>query len=152
MHDVSGISGAAPAWAAIMDALHPTGGESDPALQAPKPAAGLLRLDIQAPGEAPRREWFIPGSEPLAEPWQAARPVSEILHPANGMILAIDPDIPRERQQLHFRARNPPAGATWQLDGVTMTGEAWPLTRGKHRLSLIDTGGAAIDQIEFEVR
>ena len=152
MHDVSGISGAAPAWAAIMDALHPTGGESDPALQAPKPAAGLLRVDIQAPGEAPRREWFIPGSEPLAETWQAARPVSEILHPANGMILAIDPDIPPERQQLHFRARNPPAGATWQLDGVNMTGEAWPLTRGKHRLSLIDTGGAAIDQIEFEVR
>jgi len=68
------------------------------------------------------------------------------------MILALDPDIPAERQRLFFRASNPPAGAYWQLDEAKLDSADWPLTRGKHRLSLIDPSGHALDRVEFEVR
>lgn len=156
MHDVSGISGAAPAWAAIMDHLHLVEGKSegklDSTLQAPKAATGLIRKTIQPADEPPRQEWFIPGTEPAGDTWQAARGVIEILHPGNAMILALDPDIPPQRQQLHFRARNAPAGAVWQIDESRQETDAWPLTRGKHRLSLIDANGQTLDQVEFEVR
>ncbi len=147
MHDVSGISGAAPAWAAIMDFLQQ--GQTD---SAPHTVAGLIRKTIQPPGEAPRQEWFIRGTEPAAETWQAAQPVSAILQPNDGMILALDPDIPAERQRLFFRASNLPAGAYWQLDEVKLDSADWPLTRGKHSLSLIDASGHTLDQVEFEVR
>jgi hypothetical protein len=56
------------------------------------------------------------------------------------------------QQQLHFRARNPPVGAVWQLDEVKLESDAWPLTRGRHRLILLDPAGKPLDQIEFEVR
>jgi penicillin-binding protein 1C len=152
MHDVSGISGAAPAWAAIMEHLHPAGSEADTALQPPKPAAGLIRRPIQPPGEALRQEWFIPGTEPAADTWQPSRPISEIIHPGDGMILALDPDIPAERQLLRFRARNAPLGATWQLDDARREAADWPPTRGKHQLKLLDADDNLLDQIEFEVR
>jgi penicillin-binding protein 1C len=147
MHDVSGISGAAPAWAAIMDFLHQDGSEP-----APQAVAGLLRKHIQPAGEAPRREWFIRGTEPVAATWPAAQPMPEIVHPSDGMILALDPDIPAARQQLRFRASSTPPGATWQLNDSTQESADWPLTRGKHRLSLIDASGRSLDQVEFEVR
>lgn len=151
MHDVSGIAGAAPAWAAIMDHLHPAG--SDTTVQtAPKPVAGLLRRTIQPAGEPQRQEWFISGTEPAAESWLASEPNTEILYPADGMILALDPDIPATRQQLHLRARNPPIGAVWQLDEVKLENDAWLLARGRHRLILLDPAGKTLDQIEFEVR
>jgi penicillin-binding protein 1C len=153
MHDVSGISGAAPAWATIMAHLHASGGSGiDSALQAPKPAAGLIRKSIQPANEPERPEWFIPGTEPLSASWQAAQGVVEILHPGDGMIFALDPDIPPPSQQLHFRARNLPAGAVWQIDETRLASEIWPLQRGKHRLLLLDAGGQPLDQIEFEVR
>ena len=156
MHDVSGISGAAPAWAAIMDHLHPveakSAGKPDATLQAPKAAAGLIRKTIQPADEPPRQEWFIPGTEPAGDTWQAARGVVEILHPGDAMILALDPDIPMQRQQLHFRARNAPTGAVWLIDQTRQETDTWPLTRGKHQLSLIDADGQTLDQVEFEVR
>jgi len=147
MHDVSGISGAAPAWAAIMDFLQRDGSEP-----APQAVAGLIRKNIQPAGEPPRREWFIRGTEPAAETWSAAQTRPEIVHPNDGMILALDPDIPAARQQARFRASHPPAGAYWQLDEVKQDSADWLLTRGKHRLSLTDADGKPVDQIEFEVR
>ena len=147
MHDVSGISGAAPAWAAIMDFLPRDGSEP-----APQAVAGLIRKNIQPAGEPPRREWFIRSTEPAAETWIAAQPRPEIVHPNNGMILALDPDIPAARQQLRFRASNPPASAHWQLDEVKQDSADWRLTRGKHRLRLLDATGKSLDQVDFEVR
>jgi penicillin-binding protein 1C len=156
MHDVSGISGAAPAWAAIIDFLHPTGdkllGNEAASPLAPKPAAGLIRKTIQPANEPAREEWFIHGTEPADASWTPASPITKILHPGDGMILALDPDIPPARQQLQFRATNPPAGATWLLDNTRLSSADWMLTRGKHRLSLIDAGGKTLDQVEFEVR
>ena len=156
MHDVSGISGAAPAWAAIIDFLHPTGdkllGNETAKQYAPKPAAELIRKTIQPANEPAREEWFIRGTEPADATWTPASPITKILHPGDGMILALDPDIPPARQQLQFRAANPPAGASWLLDNTRLDSDNWPLTRGKHQLNLIDADGKTLDQVEFEVR
>lgn len=152
MHDVSGISGAAPAWAAIMAYLHPAGAEADAELKPPKAPAGLLRKSIQPPGEPLRREWFIQGTEPMSDTWQAAKPVTEIVHPSQGMILAIDPDIPPDRQHMLFRAISPPAGAIWQLDETRLESPDWALTPGHHILLLLDADGRMLDRVEFEVR
>ncbi len=66
MHDVSGSSGAAPLWAAVMAHLHAR--EPGPA---PRPPPGLVQQPVRfgpAPGggtplEAARSEWFLPGTQ-----------------------------------------------------------------------------------------
>lgn len=70
MHDVSGTSGAAPIWAAVMGFLH----AREPS-RAPKPPAGLVRAAVRfGPGaavpaqsaqplEAARDEWFLAGTQ-----------------------------------------------------------------------------------------
>lgn len=147
MHDVSGISGAAPAWRLIMERLH-AGMPSKP----PRPPAGLLRLEVAPPGEAARQEWFIAGTEPGSPAWTAARPPAAIAQPADGDILALDPDIPAANQRLRPRAVNPPAGSRWLIDGEPLPGEDWPLARGRHALILLDREARELDRVEFEVR
>jgi penicillin-binding protein 1C len=64
MWDVSGTSGAAPIWAALMNYLHKTERS-----RAPAPPAGLVQSRTQfgnqggTPLEAARSEWFIQGTE-----------------------------------------------------------------------------------------
>ena len=69
MHDVSGTSGAAPIWAAMMGFLHAR--EPGPA---PRPPVGLVRAPVRfgpaplapagsPPLEAARQEWFVPGTQ-----------------------------------------------------------------------------------------
>jgi penicillin-binding protein 1C len=73
MHDVSGTSGAAPVWAAVMGFLH----AREPS-RAPRPPQGLVPMAVrfragdmaQPPGrvappplEAARQEWFVQGTQ-----------------------------------------------------------------------------------------
>ncbi|WP_298209839.1 penicillin-binding protein 1C [Acidovorax sp.] len=71
MHDVSGTSGAAPIWAAVMGFLH----AREPS-RAPKAPAGLVHAAVRfgpaqpqqpatnpQPLEAARDEWFVPGTQ-----------------------------------------------------------------------------------------
>jgi penicillin-binding protein 1C len=59
MHDVSGTTGAAPIWAAVMQYLH-----DSQASRAPKAPAGLVRAEVGFAGiEAPRSEWFVSGTQ-----------------------------------------------------------------------------------------
>jgi len=147
MHDVSGISGAAPAWAAIMARLH-----ADEPSSPPPPPAGLVRRNVQPPGEIARPEWFLAGSEPAGAAWAAATPPALILQPNAGAILAMDPDIPAERQRLGFRASHLPEGAIWTMDGDRHESDEWPLARGRHRLQLVAPEGGVLDGVVFEVR
>ncbi len=172
MHDVSGTSGAAPVWAAVMQRLH----RHTPS-RAPAPPAGLVastvRFDDQL--EASRSEWFLPGTgqqqfainsiaasgHPTLENGQkglkntGSEPsrASRITAPADGTIVALDPDIPPERQRLRFTADGP--GARWLLDGKPLAGGAsvswlpWP---GRHRVTLVNAAGEPLDEIRLEVR
>ena len=72
MHDVSGTSGAAPVWAAVMGFLH----ASEPS-RPPRPPQGLVQWPVRfgpaggdgdsatasLPLEAARTEWFVPGTQ-----------------------------------------------------------------------------------------
>ncbi len=148
MHGVSGVSGAAPAWAAIMDRLH-DGLDSRP----PRPPRGLVRMRLEAAhGEPPRQEWFLRGTEPDTGRWQPALPRPAILTPADGAVYAIDPDIPAASRLLRFQAGNAPAGSRWRLDDELRAAEDWSPTPGPHRIELVDPVGHVLAEARFEVR
>ncbi len=193
MHDVSGTSGAAPIWAAVMGFLHAREPSRAPA--APK---GLVRQAVQfgtlpaaqggavpQPLEAAREEWFVPGTQQSrfaidagpadesvatrrgarpsrATPAVAAaaadaadeQPSARILAPVPGTIIALDPDIPPERQRLQFVASGG-RDLRWRIDGREQgrgARWAWPPWPGRHRLELVDARGKVQDTLQFEVR
>ena len=154
MHEVSGVTGAAPAWLEIMNAL-----QEGQATQPPEPPGGLIRRDIryEPPVEPPRWEWFIPGTETefvrMTEP---ATQAPRIASPANGVIIALDPDIPYENQAVVFTTKPAQVEADFVLDGSRMgvAGKAspWHPSPGTHQLKLIGQGGKVLDTVEFTVR
>ncbi|CAN7506948.1 penicillin-binding protein 1C [Acidovorax sp. LjRoot129] len=225
MHDVSGTSGAAPIWAAVMRFLH----AREPS-RAPKAPAGLVRApvrfgaaaavdadaaprgpsagraagagtgkgaaDTRQPLEAARDEWFVQGTQQTLfaidsgadsadtasargqkglknatrGPAQAAAtaaeanntattggsspgPAARITAPAPGTIVALDPDIPPERQRLQFTATG--QGLLWRMDGKPLgrgARVAWLPWPGRHVVQLTDARGEVLDEIRIEVR
>ena len=154
MHDVSGTSGAAPVWAALMAHLH----QGRPS-RAPTAPAGVAQAPVQFGDrlEAPRREWFLAGTaQPLfavAAPAGDTAAMARIVAPADGSIVALDPDIPPHAQRLAFRAQGAPA--QWRIDGkpagrgATLDWMPWP---GRHRVQLVDARGQVLHDIGIEVR
>ena len=163
MWDVSGTSGAAPIWAALMQHLH----ASTPS-RAPMPPPGVVsrqvRFDVPPSAgaslrEPPRTEWFITGTEQavFAVAPQAGRTSASALaridSPSDGTILALDPDIPPERQRLMLRTRVP--NAQWWISGKRIgQGNAvgwlpWP---GRHSVELRQGDGKVLDRVGIEVR
>jgi len=152
MRDVSGVSGAAPVWREIM-ALR------DDAGPPPAPPPGLERRVVAFPPgvEPPRQEWFLAGTGvatvALADP---GRQAPRIESPADGMVVAIDPDIPLGHQAMIFRARGAGAGSRFELDGNMLAGAGspcrWPPRPGRHRLRLLDGSGQVLDSVGFTVR
>ena len=159
MWDVSGTSGAAPIWAELMQVLH-----AELPSRAPTPPRGLLRQPVRfGPGddgqplEAARSEWFIAGTQQalFALPNQpASRQLSpRIDSPADGTILALDPDIPPQRQRLLLRTRA--AQGQWWIDGKQVgQGQqaGWLPWPGRHVIQLRQPDGRVIDQVQIEVR
>jgi penicillin-binding protein 1C len=176
MWDVSGTSGAAPVWAALMNFLHRT----EPS-RAPVPPAGLLQTPVRFGSqagvtlEAARSEWFIRGTEQTvfaidsgadrARPQRAggqkglksALPAdtgaARITAPVSGTIIALDPDIPPTHQRVRFSAEG--HGLRWLMDGKEFARGAqaqwlpWP---GRHVVQLLDNSGKVADEIRLEVR
>ena len=145
MWDVSGVDGAAPAWLAIVAALH----EGAPS-EAPAPPAGLVRV---------AGEWYLAGTEPgAAGPPSAApgRRDARILAPEDGLVLALDPDIPDTRERLLLEAAPGSEGLALRLDGRSLGPAGAPLLwqpqRGRHSLALVGPEGAVLDRVAFEVR
>lgn len=165
MWDVSGTSGAAPVWAELMRFLH----RREPS-RAPAPPAGLVQAKVTfgpsggpdgGPLEAARSEWFLQGTEqPLfalesAATGGASSAQARITAPADGTIVALDPDIPPQRQRLRFETDARGSGLQWRIDGKTIAHGAraqwlpWP---GWHAVQLVDAHGQVQDQIRLEVR
>ncbi len=163
MHDVSGSSGAAPIWAAIMGYLH----QHQPSA-ALLPPAGVVRMPVQfgpaaTPLEAAREEWFVAGTQqPLFAVDAGAAALEEqairIISPIAGTIVALDPDIPPQHQRLQLKASATGKNAAqlrWRLNdkplgqGPHLTWLPWP---GRHRMSLTDARGTVLDEVRLEVR
>ena len=160
MWDVSGTSGAAPVWAEVMRFLH----AREPS-RAPRPPPGLVEARVAfGPGgdgnplEAARSEWFLQGTEqPLFALDNSGAPVeaaaARITAPADGTIIALDPDIPPLHQRVRFESEG--RGVQWRIDGKhfargnTAQWLPWP---GRHVIELVDATGKVVDQRKLEVR
>ncbi len=153
MHDVSGVTGAAPVWQEIMLALDQAGASAP---EAP-PGVEALVTHFDPPVEAPRREWFLAGTG--IEQVAALAPgggIARITSPANGMVIALDPDIPPARQRVPFEAEGAADSMVLRLDDEVV-GRAgglhlWAPRTGAHRLALVDTDGRVVDRVLFTVR
>jgi penicillin-binding protein 1C len=148
MHDVSGMSGAAPIWHALVQHLH----RDRPAL-APPPPAGVRRalvrwVDHQEPA---REEWFVAGTEPRQPLAARSRAQHGILSPADGAVYAVDPDMPPGAQRIRFEGQ----AGRWLLDGRLLGQGAqlqWAPWPGRHELALQAADGRELDRVHFEVR
>ena len=154
MHDVSGVTGAAPVWRDLMDALHGSSISTAP----PVPASVMQVQTRFTPAVEPtRHEWFLEGTEiQTVAAITKAGEVPRIASPANGMIIAIDPDIPAQQQRVPLTVAGPTAGMLLRLNGKLLWGASqavlWSPERGAHRLALEDRGGRTVDSILFTVR
>jgi penicillin-binding protein 1C len=153
MHDVSGVSGAGPVWREIMDFLHE--GEIP---QPPAAPAGLVRQPVDyANGiEPPREEWFLAGTEAsqiIAVDTAPGRP--RIVSPANGAVLALDPDIPPARQRVAVTVSGARAGVRLRIGSANLPADApqlWKPVPGRHVLRLVDAKGSELDRVQVTVR
>ncbi|MBV8062679.1 MAG: penicillin-binding protein 1C [Nevskia sp.] len=154
MREVSGVSGAAPAWLQIMSGLQ----RGTPAAP-PTAPEDVAATEVRYPAgiEPPRREWFIHGTELAtveAAPAQSLKPRLE--SPPAGMIVGLDPDIPSNRQQLLFRAEPRRASLRFELDGKFLAHADreyfWAPRPGAHVLRLVDADGREFDRVGFSVR
>ncbi len=161
MHEVSGVSGAAPVWQALVRHLH-----AGQVSRAPTVPPGVQRVRLARVGDAEpgREEFFIAGTAPAARaagPGGAGTPVAEvalaagrptgIASPADGSVYALDPDLPAEAQRIRF-AGEP---GTWVLDGQPLGHGAtlrWAPRPGRHELKLVDARGRTLQAVRFEVR
>ena len=183
MWDVSGTTGAAPIWAAVMNYLHKT----QPS-RAPKAPGGVVQTPVQfaapststahgpTPTEAARLEWFLQGTQQASfainsvasyadntrtrglkglnvSTQQAARITARITAPTTGTIIALDPDIPPNRQRVSFSAEG--SGLRWLMDGKVFAKGAsaqwlpWP---GRHVVQIAGERGEVLDEVRLEVR
>ncbi|MBN8474566.1 penicillin-binding protein 1C [Sulfuritalea sp.] len=165
MHEVSGIAGAAPVWREVMDWLHRGDDAGRRRTPSAPPAAppGLIARDVRfessprVQAEPPRREWFIAGTERSIVRVAAQKSLARIRYPAQGTVIALDPDIPPGRQRLPLQlSSRAETGWQWRMDGKP-AGRAgrsnrWLPQPGKHRLALVDATEVELDAVSFEVR
>jgi penicillin-binding protein 1C len=162
MHDVSGVSGAAPVWREVMDWLHrgePNTGRPRIESRPPPPPAGVVKTAIrfEAEREPARQEWFIAGTERNLVRSAASRELARIAYPVDGTVVALDPDIPPKLQVLPLKLSSAAEKDwRWRMDhqnlGRAISHAFWLPQPGHHRLSLEDARGRELDSVSFEVR
>jgi penicillin-binding protein 1C len=152
MWNVSGMTGAAPVWVAIMDWLH----RNQPS-RAPEPPQGIVSSVVENVSSGTvRREWFLKGTETAHVSEAAAQANFRIVYPPPATVIALDPDIPVEDQRVLFEATPSGVALQWVLDGQLL-GSAdspflWFPTSGRHTLILADSAQRIYDSSAFEVR
>lgn len=155
MRDVSGVSGAAPIWHDIMAELH----RGLTSIEAAPPRGVTARLTSFSPEvEPPRREWYLSGTNAGSAKVAAVPPDvrPSIQSPANGMIIAIDPDIPAEHQRVLIAVRGARPGMSLMLNerplGAATSTRLWQPRPGAYYLTLEDASGRQLDRVLFRVR
>jgi penicillin-binding protein 1C len=155
MHDVSGVSGAAPVWQALVRHLHAGTPSRGPVMPA---AVVKVRTEFEADREPARNEVFVAGTEPArsdrgAHRLQLATGLQRfgIASPRDGSLFALDPDMPPTAQRITFEGER----GTWVLDGKRIgAGESlrWAPWPGRHELTLLGRDGQPVQTVRFEVR
>jgi penicillin-binding protein 1C len=137
MHGVSGVSGAAPVWRAVVAHLH----AREPA-RAPAAPAGLV---------AQGGEWFVSGTVPDTRLQAAAAARFGISSPREGSIVVLDPEIPMAAQRMVFEG----AAGEWFVAGRSVGKGSlvrWLPRPGRHLLERRSADGSVVDRVRFEVR
>ncbi len=172
MWNVSGVHGAAPLWRDLVHFLHENVADAPPG-----PPAGVerVRVDFADISEAARIEWFLPGTAmrqvrrgmPQEEAAHASGDdVPGILYPADGLIVAIDPDIPAGMERIPLRMTHPRSAYFWTLERQSATAclqtvpaqeagspASWPLAPGIWRVALrAEKSRAVVAESRIEVR
>jgi penicillin-binding protein 1C len=154
MHDVSGVTGAAPVWQEVMAALH----QGMPFRSPPVPkGVSAASIEFSPPVEPPRREWFMgrTGAQRIVAV-TAQNEITRISSPANGMVIAIDPDIPGRLQRVPFSAKGARPSMVLKLNGKPIgsaeRGRLWEPQAGAYQLSIEEADGTVLDKILFTVR
>jgi len=153
MRDVTGITGAAPTWLNVMNYLHDRFG-SGQIVRPPDVVAG----EVSFPGavEPPRQEWFLANTRPAGSPGGLDDSNPQILSPAPGTIIALDPDIPAGAQRVVFEASRGARDSRWLLDGRVLGRVRgtllWTPSPGAHSLSIARASGSVLQTIQFVVR
>jgi len=151
MHNVSGVSGAAPVWQAVVRYLH----QGQPSRRPAMPNGVVAeRVRFDADREPVRDELFIAGT--TQSQWKASAQMQGtqrfgISSPRDGSIFAIDPDMPPRAQRIAFEGER----GVWLLDGKRLgQGEHlnWAPWPGRHELSLLAADGHLLQTVRFEVR
>jgi penicillin-binding protein 1C len=156
MHDVFGVTGAAPIWRDLIHRLHATEPSREP-LAPP----GLIEQEVafEPAVEAERDEWFLPGTQTklVATSTGANAAVTpRIRYPAADTIIALDPDIADEHQRVVFQASPVLSGMQWRI-GETVLADthgraAWSPLPGKYTLFLENEDRQVMSSVPFEVR
>jgi len=153
MWNVSGVSGAAPVWSEVMNYLHRH--QSDHRVIVPK---NVVKAQVPSSGNIGKRqeEWFIRGTEPVADVLVLKQYNERIVYPPSGTVIALDPDIPPDLQKVFFISKTKGKELRWLLNdrAIGEAGQtvAWSPQRGKYNLTLTDSHGKIIDSVNFEVR
>jgi penicillin-binding protein 1C len=154
MHDVSGVTGAAPVWRELMSALHHDVESSVPAVP---PGVVSAVTNFTPAVEPPRREWFFARQvQARTVTVTRAAEFARIASPANGMVIALDPDIPVSRQKLPISVQGTTATMRLKLNGEILPASGattlWTPQAGAYRLELEDASGKVMDSSLFTVR
>lgn len=134
MHDVSGITGAAPLWKEVLTILEDL-----------RPSRNVIAQNE------------IESKKELTVTKAAGK--TRILYPENGNVFALDPEIPKENEIIRFKVRSNAKTKTleWILNGkrVAKTEKDtldWKPTRGNYFLSVRDESGVLSETVVFQVR
>ncbi|MBC7713957.1 MAG: penicillin-binding protein 1C [Rhizobacter sp.] len=131
MWNVSGVTGAAPLWRAVMMELHKGSTES---------VRTLARV------EAVRTN----GTEIFK------KNISSIRYPVNQEVVGFDSEIPQHLQKMPFEISNPQSGSKLFLNEKFYAEASelamWPVERGQYHLALYSADQKLIDEVRFEVR
>ena len=150
MTNVSGVTGAAPIWLAVMNYLNANSLEIKRAMP-----SNVAR--VADPRDPSQTELFLAGTETSGAALKpAATRRAHIAYPRDGEILSLDPDIPPASQRVRFESEPENKLYRWSLSNAkknaAISATWWQPTPGKFTLALLDANGKQLDAIQFEVR
>lgn len=157
MHDVSGVSGAAPIWQDMMRFLQTYSAQPERAALAQPTAVVCVPVAFMQHTEPPRQECFLEGTQ-RTEIVLAARAAEggRITAPPHQSIYALDPDIAVAQQRVLLRSDAQSDEVLWRVNGVVLANTvdfALPLAPGQYRIELVSASThAVLDTVAIEVQ